>query len=175
MFDQGYADVATTLGRSEDACRQLAARARAHIKDTAPRPRPSADAARRLAEAFRAASIDGDVGSLSAMLAEDVVLYSDGGGKRLAALNPIFGRDRVLRFFAGVATKHEPATWDNLRAISINGAAGLIFRDSSGALETVELDVVDDRIVAIYAVRNPDKLAHVTWPAGPGVSPREPG
>ncbi|MFO0748406.1 MAG: sigma-70 family RNA polymerase sigma factor [Myxococcota bacterium] len=166
VFDQDFAAVAATLGRSEDACRQLAARARAHVRESRVAPPPEeASRGQRLADAFRAASVDGDIAALGAFLAEDAVLYSDGGGKRRAALNPIFGRDRILRFIAGVMRKRAAPTLDSIHAVTINGAPGLIVRDDSGDLETVTLDIVGERIVAIYLVRNPDKLRHITWPS----------
>lgn len=165
VFDQDYAVVAATLGRTEDACRQLAARARLHVRQPPRTPSPDDLAARsrRLAEAFQAAILAGDLSALGALFAEDAVLYNDGGGKRVAALNPIYGRDKILRFIVGVATKHDPVGPDSVRMVSMNGGTGFIVRDAQGNLETVAFDLVDDRIAAIYLMRNPDKLAHLSW------------
>src|SRR3569623_216401 len=104
VFDMDYADVASTLDRSEAACRQLAARAREHVRDARPRYAPNPVATERLGDAFLRAATTGDVAPITAMLAEDAILYTDGGGKRHAALNPIYGRDKILRFLTGVAT-----------------------------------------------------------------------
>jgi len=165
VFDLGFDDVAETLGRSADAIRQLAARARAHVHGHAPRFAAAPAASRRLAERFEAAVLTGDLAGLATHLAEDVVLYSDAGGKKRAALNPIYGRDKVMRFFAGVAPKHAPVNAETLCAVTLNGMPGFLLRDHDGSIETAVLDVRDGSIVSIYLVRNPDKLGHITWPA----------
>jgi len=102
VFGLDFTEVARTLGRGEAACRQLAARARAHIEEARPRFPASREEGARLAAAFAAAAQKGDVASLTKLLAEDAVLYSDGGGKRAAALNPIVGADKILRFLADI-------------------------------------------------------------------------
>ena len=106
VFGLDFAEVARALGRGEVACRQLAARARAHIEAGRPRFSASRKEGHRLAAAFQAAITSGDTQTLVQILAKDAVLYSDGGGKRAAALNPIRGADRILRFFAGIARKN---------------------------------------------------------------------
>lgn len=161
VFDMDYAAVATAIDRSEVACRQLAARARDNIRQDRPRY-PAADSeARKLADAFIAAAATGDVGGLSRLLAEDAVLYSDGGGKRRAALNPIVGRDRILRFFGGLRAKNSGAfTAFRIDPTTLNGLPGFVFHTAEGA-ETLAVDVANGAIVAIYTVRNPDKLRHL--------------
>jgi RNA polymerase sigma-70 factor, ECF subfamily len=99
------AGAGAALGRSEAACRQLAARARAHVRAARPRFTPSPDEGARLAAAFQQAAQSGDVAAMVQLLAADAVLVSDGGGKRPAALNPIHGSDKIARFFAGLARK----------------------------------------------------------------------
>jgi RNA polymerase sigma-70 factor, ECF subfamily len=160
VFDMDYRDVAEVLDRTDDACRQLAARAREHVRDTRPRYTASEDTSARLASAFHAAMQNGDVGQLAQLLAEDAVLYTDGGGKKLAALNPIYGRDRILRFVEGVTHKPTMPIIEQAEPATINGLPGFVLRTSQG-VETLAVEVADDRIVAIYLVRNPDKLRHL--------------
>jgi RNA polymerase sigma-70 factor, ECF subfamily len=160
VFDMEYAAIAETLERSEAACRQLVARGREHVRDERPRFEATPDASARLAGAFHAALIGGDLPALAQLLADDAVFYSDGGGKRNAALNPLYGKDKILRFVAGLAAKGWLPTPLNAEPVSINGGYGFVVRTDEG-VETLAFDVSGDRIVAIYAVRNPDKLRHV--------------
>ncbi len=162
VFDMEFAAVAATLGRSEAACRQLAARARAHVQAARPRFTPSPDEGARLAAAFRQAAQSGDTAAMARLLAEDAVLYSDGGGKRVAALNPICGGDKIVRFFAGIARKNGLRGL-RAREASINGLPGFVMVDAEGALQTSAFAVADGRIAAIYLVANPDKLQRVAF------------
>lgn len=175
IFGVAMDDVATTLGRDAAAVRQLAARARRHVRDARPRyPVAQADAD-RIAQAFFVASRDGDAEALRAMLAEHVVIHSDGGGRVIAFRNPIRGVDRVLRLFAGLARKpaHRPVL---LRALRIDGLPGYASIDRGGVVQTTALEIVGGRIAAIYIVRNPDKLRHVAGVmADHGMLPGEAG
>lgn len=162
VFDMGFAEIAANLGRSEAACRQLAARGRVHVRASRPRFTPSADEGARLAEAFRLATRSGDTAAMVRLLAEDAVLYSDGGGKRIAALNPIRGGDKIARFFAGVVKKEHADAW-RVRPARINGLAGFVFADPTGSVQTVAFDIDSGRVAAIYLVVNPDKLRHVAF------------
>lgn len=159
VFDVDYVRIAETLERSEAACRQLVARAREHVRDGRPRFERSPEAEQRLVGAFATAMMSGQLDGLETILAEDAVLYSDGGGKRKAALNPIFGRDRILRFLHGIQKKSH-ATIEAARPVRINGLPGFVLRIEDG-LETLAIEVRGDAITAIYFVRNPDKLKHV--------------
>jgi len=162
VFDMDFAAVAETIDRSETACRQLAARAREHVRDERPRYESSDHEARQLADAFVAAALTGDTGGLARMLAEGAVLYSDGGGKRRAALNPIVGRDRILRFYAGILQKDGAfPTVHAAQPATLNGLPGFVFHTGDGT-ETIAFDIARGSIVAIYAVRNPDKLSHLS-------------
>jgi RNA polymerase sigma-70 factor (ECF subfamily) len=163
VFGLDFAAVAATLGRAEAACRQLAARARAHIEAGRPRFAASREDGSRLAEAFRMAAQTGDTHMLRRLLAEDAVFYSDGGGKRPAALNPIYGADNILRLFEGIVRKNRALRFMEWRAAAINGLAGFVLREPDGSLETLAFEHRDGRIVAIYATRNPDKLRHVRF------------
>lgn len=162
VFEVDFAEVAATLGRSEAACRQLASRARAHVQAARPRFKPSPDEGARLAAAFREAAQSGDTLAMARLLASDAVLYSDGGGKRPAALNPIRGADKIVRFFAGIAKKGHAQGW-RARAASINGLPGFVLADAAGSVQTGAFAVEDGRIAAIYLVTNPDKLRRVAF------------
>jgi RNA polymerase sigma-70 factor (ECF subfamily) len=155
VFDMDYGAVAQMLERSEAACRQLAARAREHVREDRPKATPADD---RIIAAFGQALVTGDVTTLAALLAEDAVLYTDGGGKRLAALNPIYGRDKIVRFASGRRAKSfVPLAVERVR---INGLPGYLLRMDDG-LETMAFEIAGGVITAIYDVRNPDKLSHL--------------
>jgi len=161
IFGLNFAEVADALGRGEAACRQLAARGRAHIEAGRPRFTASREDGSRLAAAFRTAAETGDTQTLQRLLAEDAVLYTDGGGKRLAVLNPIYGADKILRFLAGIARKNPALPAFQARAATINGLAGFVLREQDGSIETMAFEHRDGNIIAIYVTRNPDKLRHV--------------
>jgi RNA polymerase sigma-70 factor (ECF subfamily) len=111
---------------------------------------------RRIAEAFRAAVETGDAAALGRLPAEDAVLHTDGGGLVTAAISPVLGRDRIARFFAGLARKarlghdHEPA-W-------INGLPGYVTRFADGSVQTSALEIEAGQVRAVYIIRNPEKL-----------------
>lgn len=164
VFGMGLDEVASTLEREPAACRKLATRAREHVREGRPRyDVPSARGA-EIAHAFYVASRAGDLTTLRQILAEDVVLYSDGGGKRPAATKPVRGLSRVERFFVGLARKdafqparyYEPAT--------IDGLPGFITLASDNQPQTTAVALRDGRIVAIFQVRNPDKLQRLSLP-----------
>jgi RNA polymerase sigma-70 factor (ECF subfamily) len=161
VFEQDYADVAKTLDRSEAAVRQLASRAREHVRDARPRFTVSEAEAQRLANAFMAAAASADVGALSAVLAEDAILVSDGGGKRKAALRILVGRDDIIRLFQGLNWRQGELRIISMRAARINGYPGLVVTFADGP-ETIAFQPgADGQIAAVYMVRNPEKLAHV--------------
>lgn len=163
VFGLDFAEVARALGRGEAACRQLAARARGHIEAGRPRFAASLEEGRRLAAAFKAALATADAQALAQVLAADAVLYSDGGGKRVAALNPIRGADRIIRFFHGIARKNALLTSAATRPAVVNGLAGFVVREDDGSVDTMAIDHRGGRITAIYVIRNPEKLQHVRF------------
>jgi len=112
---------------------------------------------------YKAAVASGDTGALMRVLAEDAVLYSDGGGKRAAALNPIYGADRIARFFAGVLRKNSALATVAARSATVNGLPGFVMREDDGSIDTMAIEHRDGRIVAIYLTRNPEKLRHVRF------------
>lgn len=163
VFGLEFAEVARALGRGETACRQLAARGRSHVEEGRPRFHASQEEGCRLATAFTAAVRSGDVAVLTKYLAEDAVLYTDGGGKRAAALNPIYGADKILRFLAGIGGKDPGLAAVEVRSAIVNGLPGFVMRETDGSIDTMAFEHRDGRIVAIYIVRNPDKLRHVRF------------
>jgi RNA polymerase sigma-70 factor (ECF subfamily) len=156
VFDAGYDEVAAALETSEANSRQIVARARKHIQDR--RPRFTVDRDRQLAvlREFLAACNSGDPSHLTAMLAEEAVLYSDGGGKVSAALNPIYGADRVVRFLLGIAGKLPALT---VEFAEVNGEIGAVLLESGRPFNVMALDLAPNgRIANLYFVSNPDKL-----------------
>lgn len=161
IFDDAYTDIAATLDRSPEACRQLAARARRKVQQLSPKPPEQSQHGMDLAEAFFRASKTGDTAALSQLLAQDVVLISDGGGKAIAALNPIYGMDRVARLLDGVARKagrRLPANW---RLCRLNRLPAVMCWSEDGVLETTAIEILEGRITRIYVTRNPDKTRHL--------------
>lgn len=160
-FDCDYGTIAETLEKSEAACRKLVSRARERVKQE--RPRHAVDGARHreLVARFLAASASGDAAGIANLLAKDVVLYSDGGGKAAAALNPIFGADRVARFTQGIVRKFAPPGGFAVEPTEINGAPGFLLRLGDGLHSVLTVDFEGERIRAIYLIRNPDKLRRV--------------
>ncbi|MFL5295935.1 MAG: RNA polymerase sigma factor SigJ [Phenylobacterium sp.] len=162
VFDEDYAAVARTLDRSEAAVRQLASRARDHVRQARPRFPVSQEEAARLVAAFTAAAAQGDMAQLSSLLAEDAILVSDGGGKRKAALRVMTGRADIVRLLEGLAWRGgglQDAS--DVRPARINGYPGLVISLGDGP-ETIAFQPGEDgRIAAIYMVRNPEKLAHL--------------
>jgi RNA polymerase sigma-70 factor (ECF subfamily) len=161
VFGQAYGEIAETLGREEAACRQLAARARAHVRQARPRYAVDREQGLALAQAFFAASRSGDTAALGALLASDVTLHADGGGRRPAAVVPVTGHRRVLQLLRSLAAllARRPSTL--LETGMINGLPGFVTRESDGELQTTALEIEDGQIAAIYVMRNPDKLRHL--------------
>jgi RNA polymerase sigma-70 factor, ECF subfamily len=162
VFEYDYAAVAEIVGKSEANARQLVTRARRRLADDRPRFDPDAQRREELLERFLAAAEEGDLSGLEALLAEDAVLYSDGGGKVNAARKPVFGADRIARFMAGVARLRRKRDSFTEELVSVNGQPGRVSRGADGTIwDVLAVDVVDGRIVAVRIVRNPDKLTHV--------------
>jgi RNA polymerase sigma-70 factor (ECF subfamily) len=163
VFDYDYPTIAEIVGKSEANARQLVTRARKRIDDGRPRFDADAAARRALLERFLAAAEDGDLAGLEALLAEDAVLYSDGGGKVVAARLPIYGAAKVARFMAGTARLRRRQGAFALELVSVNGQPGRVLRGPEGPAiwDVLSVDVLDGRVAAVWIVRNPDKLAHV--------------
>jgi RNA polymerase sigma-70 factor (ECF subfamily) len=166
VFDYSFTEVANTLDRNEAACRQLASRARTRVREARPGRGAGTEAGaidarhRELMSAFITASRSGDVAALSRLLASDVKVVTDGGGKVVAALNVIEGADRAAAFLSGAVRKGWTDTM-TIRFDTINGLPGLIVSGPAGLVQTTAFDIDGDRVKAIYVVRNPDKLKHL--------------
>lgn len=161
VFGLPFEEVAGTIDRDAAACRQLAARARSHVRDARPRYKLEKKRGIELAEAFFAASRSGDMKALGALLAADVSLHADGGGKRSAAGVPILGFDLVMKVHEKLASLFARGGSTLLRTATISGLPGFVTRESDGELQTTALEIEGDRILAIYVMRNPDKLRHL--------------
>jgi len=172
VFDFSFNEVARALERSEGACRQLAARARAYVREARPRgatvppARPSEIDPKhaQLISAFGAATQSGDLDALKQLLASDVRIVTDSGGKVRAASAVIEGADRAAQFLVD-ATRKRPGAWwrDDFRPrlAMINGLPGAIVDAPQGPVQTAAFEIEGDVIRALYVVRNPDKLRHL--------------
>jgi RNA polymerase sigma-70 factor (ECF subfamily) len=161
VFGLEFEEVATALERDAAACRQLAARARAHVRQARPRFKVEKQRGLEIAEAFFAASRSGDMQALGALLTEDVSAHADGGGKRPAAMQPLLGFDAVMKQYEQVAVWLRENGSTLVRVGFINGLPGFITLEADGELQTTALDIEDGKIAAIYVMRNPDKLRHL--------------
>jgi RNA polymerase sigma-70 factor (TIGR02957 family) len=162
VFDEPYDQIAEIIGTSEQNARQLAARARRHVDERRPRFEASCEQREQLATRFFAAAQEGDLEGLEKLLAHDVVLHGDGGGKAPALKRALHGRARVARtLMAGLrATTHIGGITS--RREQLNGQPGAIFSDRDGRLIAVTiLDVADGQIQSVSSIANPDKLRHL--------------
>jgi RNA polymerase sigma-70 factor (ECF subfamily) len=170
VFDVPLAEVATTLDRDAAAVRQLAARARKHVRTDTPRYQVQREEGDRLAQAFFTASSSGDIAGLRTLLAQSVVVQSDGGGKIHAFLNPIVGLAKVLRLYDGLRRKLIAQKAEFITPAWIDGLPGYISRERDGVLQTTAFAIENGLITTIYITRNPEKLQRVaeavSTPAG---------
>lgn len=166
VFGYGYDELADVLDRSEDACRQLVSRARRSVQ--ARRPRFESDAALRseVAARFVTACASGDTSELLSVLAPAVVLHSDGGGKVSATRQPVRGAERVTRFMLGL--RRQAPEGFRIEPARFNASPGFLARHADGRIDSAwVLDIADGLVIGVNAVRNPDKLTHLTREASP--------
>jgi RNA polymerase sigma-70 factor, ECF subfamily len=161
VFGVSFDEVAKTLDRDPAACRQLAARARPHVREARPRFQVEQRHGLELAEAFFAASRTGDMTALGAMLAADVSIHSDGGGKRSAAMQVVLGITHVMKLHKSLAVLFRKYGSKLVRTGFVNGLPGFVTMEADGEIQTTALEIENGRIVAIYITRNPDKLKHL--------------
>ena len=154
-------EVAATLKRDAAAVRQLAVRARKHVQAARPRFTVDRKEGERMAMSFFAASTSGDVGALRSMLADSVVLRSDGGGKVRTVLNPIRGVERVVRLFSGLLRKLLKYPAVMVQPVWVDGLPGYISLERDGVPQTTALQIEGGRITGIFITRNPEKLGQV--------------
>lgn len=160
VFGMSFEDVGAAIGRETAACRQLAARARTNVRSARPRFPMDEKRGLELAAAFFSASRGGDMQALGAMLAADVAVYSDGGGKRPALVEPILGYPAVMAAHVRLADLFKSSRSTLVRVALINGLPGLVTREADG-LQTTALEIDGGQVRAIYVMRNPDKLRHL--------------
>jgi len=158
-FDLSYQDIATSVDQSAAYCRQLYQRAQAHIAGEQERFEVSPNDHRVFFNQFLEALANADISAIKNVLAENAISYSDGGGKALAALRPIYGRDKVARFLVGLRRKVMSLV--TVRFCTINNMPGLILYDGEQAINAISVNIAGGKIQALYMMRNPDKLQHL--------------
>jgi RNA polymerase sigma-70 factor, ECF subfamily len=161
VFGVSFEEIAETIGREPATCRQLASRARTHVRAARPRFQMPKERGLEIAAAFFAATRNGDMQELQSLLAADVTVYSDGGGKKPASLQPIIGIDNVVQLHTSLAAIFAKSMSRMLRYGFVNGLPGFVTIEQDGILQTTALQIEDGKIVAIYVMRNPDKLQHL--------------
>jgi RNA polymerase sigma-70 factor (ECF subfamily) len=161
VFDYRYAEVAEIVGKTEDNTRQLAARARRHIEEGRPRFEASREQREELAHRFFAAAQEGDLAALESLLADDVVLHGDGGGKVPALARALFGARRVTRTLGAWFRQGAKVPNAEVREVEVNGQPGAVLMAGGGVVGVMALDIADGRVQAIRSIANPDKLGHV--------------
>jgi RNA polymerase sigma-70 factor (ECF subfamily) len=163
-FGVSFEEIAQTIGREPAACRQLASRARTRVRAERPRFEVPKERGLEIAAAFFTASRGGDMEALRSLLATDVAFYADGGGKRPAAVRPIVGITKVMQVHIALARLAARSVAQIIRYGFVNGLPGFVTLESDNELQTTGLQIDGDRIVAIYVMRNPDKLRRLGNP-----------
>jgi RNA polymerase sigma-70 factor (TIGR02957 family) len=162
VFDYPYERIAEIVGKSEPAVRQLAVRARRHVEDGRVRFDASREQREELADRFFAATQEGDLEGLEELLAEDVELHGDGGGKAPALARALFGRSRVARTLRNWGRAGQRIGGLTMRRVDVNGQPGALTSDSEGrVINVMALDIADGQIQGIRSIVNPDKLRHL--------------
>jgi RNA polymerase sigma-70 factor (TIGR02957 family) len=162
VFDYRYPEIATIVGKSEDNVRQLATRARRHVQQRRPRFQSTREQRDELARRFFAAAEQGDLAGLQALLAADVQLTGDGGGKVPALARSLYGRSRVAHTLIAWLRLADRTPGVSFRLSEVNGGPGALFLDAQQRLlSVVALDIAAGQVRSISSVVNPDKLAHL--------------
>ena len=160
LFGESFDDIARSVGRDAAACRQLAARAREHVRSERTRFPVERDHGLAIVAAFYEASRAGDAAKLGSLLADDVRFHSDGGGRRPAAGRILDGAVEVLRGLSAIFRLRRGHP-ELVKQAFVNGLPGFVTREADGILQTTALLIENDHVKAIYVMRNPDKLRHV--------------
>lgn len=161
VFGASFEEIAETIGRDSAACRQLASRARIHVRAARPRFDVPKERGLEIAAAFFQASRSGDMAALRSLLAADVSVHSDGGGKVPAGLRPILGIEDVMKLHTSLARFFAKEMSRVVRYGFVNGLPGFVTIEPGGVLQTTALAIEGGRIAGIYVTRNPDKLRHL--------------
>jgi len=161
VFGYEYGEIARIVGKTETNCRQIATRARRHVEARRPRFEASREQQEELADRFFAACVDGNTDSLVELLADDVVVHGDGGGKAPQLAEPVHGADRAARVLVGwFRTAAELGA--ELQRVTVNGRPGAVIRSPAGEIGSVmALDVAGGQVQAVRSIVNPDKLRHL--------------
>jgi len=160
VFEYEFAEIASILGKSEAACRRSFSRAKQHLSQHRPRFPPSPQTHKQLLTSYMQAVQTGEMNTLTHLLAEDVTLWADAGGKvKQAALRPITGRDAVARFSMGT-TRFLPENY-RIEIAEVNGQAAVIIRSDGQALFVLTVEVEAEHIQAVRIIANPEKLSHI--------------
>jgi RNA polymerase sigma-70 factor (TIGR02957 family) len=176
VFGYGYGEVAEVVGKSEDNTRQLAARARKHIDEGRPRFEASREQRDELARRFFAATREGDLAELESLLAEDVVLHGDGGGKVPALGRALHGVRRVAQTLVTWGRLGARIPGLDFRMVDVNGQPGAISTDGEGnVINVMALDIADGQVQGVRSIVNPEKLAHLGPTADWAATLRKPG
>ncbi|WP_027834747.1 sigma-70 family RNA polymerase sigma factor [Maritalea myrionectae] len=163
VFDLPFDEIAKTLERSEASCRKLASRARQKVRSEGEETLPT-PTNQPLVNSFMTALKTGEIDDFVQFIAEDAVLVTDGGGLKSATLLPIYGREKIMRFFFGVANKYGRPGPEDIKLTSINGTPGLLVVDEVGDLQVWSFSwSPDGKIAEFYILRNPEKLGHLTF------------
>ncbi|MEW9701042.1 RNA polymerase sigma-70 factor [Paenibacillus sp. SI8] len=156
-FEYDYTEIGEIVGKSEANCRQVFSRLRRKLREEEAPAVHANEHAYGLAQQFLRASSTGNLDELIRSLSEDVVLYSDGGGKVLAALRPILGRERVIKFLHGIQSKRSDDVQYQL--VNMNGQRGMIISEHGRTIAAVNIELdAEGRVQRIFFMRNPDKL-----------------
>jgi len=155
-FDFAFKEIAPVVGRDAVTCRKIFSRARARVREERPRFNVDRERHRSLLQSFTEAARGGDKAKLVSLLAEDVALHGDGGGKVMANKKPVIGRDAVAQFV--IATTRTVPSAATLDEIELNGAPGLVLRAAGRPLLAILIETDGERIHSVFAVANPDKL-----------------
>ena len=162
-FGFAYAEIAGMLDRTEVAVRQVGSRARAHVQAGRPRYEAPPEVRRKVTDEFLAACVGGDLNRMMEMLAPDVTMWADGGGKIRAALRPLVGADKSARWILGILL-NRPIPDMGVHRVDVNGQPGLMVTSGASTDSVMVLEVDETGITAIRLIRNPDKLGHITVP-----------
>lgn len=173
-FDCDYEAIAATLGKTETACRKLVSRARERVRQDRPRHSVSREQHGALLSRFIEAATKQDGDALAKLFAPDVIFYSDGGGRVPAALNPVYGSDRVQRLILGLMRKSYGRGVTHFGVAEIGGRPGFVSAGDDGPYSALDIETDGERITAIFVLRNPEKLARIArvlMPSSGGSSP----
>ena len=160
VFDYDYAEIVGIVKKTEANCRQIVRRAKAQLMANPPAPSPPDDQARLVVKRFVEATATGKMEDLLALLTDDAALYSDGGGKVVAAKRPVISARRVSRFFVGIRHRRPANTIHHF--VHINGRPGVLMIADGQIFNAISFETNADRVQNIYVVRNPEKLRHLS-------------